>query len=90
MVMRTKRIEENIETISNGFRCFRKSSLLFSSHHKRMINLYPEEWVAVYNGKVEAHDQNYDNVLSQIDKKGIPRQLILIRYITKQQSSMIL
>lgn len=76
--------------ISSEFRCFRKSGLLFSSHHKRMIDKYPEQWVAVYDGKVKAHDHDYDIVLSRIDQIGIPRELTLMRYITKNRSSMVL
>ena len=90
MVTKIKQKEETIPTISEGFKCFHKSSLLFSSHHQRMIDLYPEQWVAVYNGKVVAHDSTYEKVLSVIDEKEIPRQLTIMRYITKQISSMIL
>jgi hypothetical protein len=55
-----------------------------------MIDLYPEQWVAVYNGKIEAHGTDYDALLSQIDSKRIPRKLTIVRYITRKQRSMIL
>jgi hypothetical protein len=55
-----------------------------------MIDRYPEQWVAVYDGKVKAHASDFDTVLSQIDKARIPRKLTLIRYIAKKPSSMIL
>ncbi len=90
MAVRTKRIKEDVETIANDFRCFRKSGLLLSSHHKRMIESYPEQWVAIYDGKVKAHETEYDALLSQIDSKGIPRRLTIVRYITRKRRSMIL
>ncbi len=90
MAIRTKRVNQDIRTVTNEFMCFRRSGLVFSSHHKKMIDRYPEQWVAVYDGKVKAHSHNYDTALSRIDEMGIPRKLTLIRYISKKPSSMIL
>jgi ABC-type thiamine transport system ATPase subunit len=89
-VARSKRVREDFNAIANDFRCFRKSGLLLSSHRKRMINQYPEQWIAVYDGKVAAHGDNYDSVLAEVDSKRIPRSLTLVRYITKKPKSMIL
>ncbi len=86
----TKQRTEDIETIVKEFRSFRKSGLVFSSHHKRLIDRYPDEWVAIHNGQVRAHDSDYDAVLSKIDAIGIPRNLVLVRYIAKKPCSMIL
>jgi hypothetical protein len=82
--------KENIRQVCNEFKCFRKSGLLLSSHHKRMIDHYPEEWVAVYNGIIEAHGTDYEKVLAIIDDKKLPRNLTIMRYISKKQRSMIL
>lgn len=85
-----RRKEVSKRTIPSQFRCFHKSELLFSCHDRRMIAEYPEQWVAVYNGEVKAHNSDYNIVLSQIDEDKIPRALTLIRYVTKNQSSMVL
>ena len=90
MVTRIKHRGQNLKTIARDYKCFRKSSLLFSSHHKRMIDMYPEEWVAVYDGKVRAHAHDMDTVLSVIDETRVPRHLTMLRYISKTPGSMIL
>jgi hypothetical protein len=55
-----------------------------------MINQYPEQWVAIYDGEVKAHGDNYNSVLAQVDSQRIPRSLTLVRYIAKKRKSMIL
>lgn len=90
MVTLVKEKGENVETIANEFRCFRKSSLVFSSHRKRLIDRYHGKWVAVYNGNIEAHDSDLESVLAQIDAKGFPRKLVIVRYIEKNPVTMVL
>lgn len=81
---------KELQSIRCEFASFHKSGLIFSSYRKRLIDRYPEQWVAVFDGKVKAHDPNYQSVLSKIDEDGIPRQLTLIRFITRNEGSMIL
>ena len=83
-------IGEDFKTIAEEFRSFCKSGPLLSSHHKRMIDLYPDQWIAIYDGRVEAHGNDYGELLSQIDRRKIPRRLTVLRYITRKRKSMIL
>ena len=76
--------------LADEFKCFRKSSLVFSSRHQRLIDRYPEQWVAVYDGKIKAHDSSYESVLAQIDRVNVPRKLVIIRYIARNPMNMVL
>jgi hypothetical protein len=46
---------------------------------------YNESWVAVYNSKVVAHGKDYDNVLSELERKGMPVDQIPIRYLSEHK-----
>ena len=70
---------------------FRKAAIrLSSSQHPRMIQKYPNKWVAVTKGKVRAHGDSYDAVMQQVREKGLPRQSTIIRFIEKEPRTMIL
>ena len=45
--------------ISDQLRGFRKSALVLSRSRPRMIEEHPQEWVAVYDGKVRATDKSF-------------------------------
>lgn len=69
---------------------FRRGAKALSSKHLRLIDRYPKQWVAVYRGKVGAHGRTFRSVLQQINQKGLPREHIIVRYIDKNQRTMIL
>ncbi len=69
---------------------FRKAAMTFSSDHPRLIDEYPKQWVAVYCGKVEASGRTFGSVMTQVDKKGLPREEIIVRFIDRSQRTMIL
>jgi hypothetical protein len=89
MATRVRRKEENLR-IAQDFECFNKSGQLLSSRYERMIEKYPKQWIAVYDGKVKASGSSIEVVLSEIDRKSISRELILLRFITDEPKSMIL
>lgn len=80
----------NPADIDRELQSFRRGVKVLSSKHPRMINRYPKQWVAVYKGKVEAHGRTFQSVLQQIDQTGLPREHVIVRYIDKNQRTMIL
>jgi hypothetical protein len=80
----------NPNDVDRELRDFRKSAMVLSSKQHHLIQEYPEEWVAIYEGKVKAHGKSHELVLKKVDGQGIPRRQILVRFISKKPRAMIL
>ena len=80
----------NPADIDRELQRFRRSAKALSSNHPRFIDLYHKKWVAVYDGKTKAQGRTLQSVWRQLDKKGLPREHVIVRYIDKNQRTMIL
>ena len=76
--------------IDRELQSFRKSARALSSHHPRLIDRYQKKWVAIYEGKTQASGRTLQSVLQQVDGKGLPRERVIVRYIDRNQRTMIL
>lgn len=76
--------------IDNKLRQYRRSASGFSARHRRLLDLYPKQWVAVHRGTVRARGASLSAVLSQVDQKKLPRDEVLVRFLDKQPRKMIL
>jgi hypothetical protein len=69
---------------------FRKAARVLSSQRARLIDRYPKQWVAVYDGRVRARGRTLQAVMKQVDKEGLPREHTVVRFIDKNHRTMIL
>lgn len=69
---------------------FRRAARVLSSKHSRLIDKYPKQWVAVYRGRVRAQARTFRSLLVQVDKKALPRDEVIVRFIHKDQRTIIL
>lgn len=69
---------------------FRASAMRLSSRHPRMIERYPNQWIALHSGRVRAQDDSLHGLLKSVDKQGIPRGQAIVRFIDDQPRTMIL
>ena len=76
--------------VERDLRSFRNTARVLSSSHPRLIDRYPKQWVALYRGRVRASGSTFAAVMAQIDKKGLPREHVIVRFIDKNQRTMIL
>lgn len=76
--------------VDRELQSFQRTARILSSSHPRLINRYPKQWVAVHNGKVRASGRTFNSVMTQVDKKGLPRARIIVRYIDRNRRTMIL
>ena len=76
--------------VDREIQSFRRAALRLSSKHPNLVDKYPNEWVAVYQGRVRARGRSLNSLLIQLEKKGLPREHVLIRHLTKQRRAMIL
>jgi hypothetical protein len=81
---------ENPVRLNRDLRRFREAAQAFSSGHPRLIDKYPNQWVAVYNGKVAAHASTLPAILGKMKRKRIPQAHTIVRYIEKNKRTMIL
>ena len=79
-----KKIHEDMEE-------FRKTEDLFcTSQYYKLLEDYPDKWIAVTAGKVEAHGDTYEEVLQMVREKGLPRDSTMIELIETNPINMIL
>jgi ribosomal protein L20 len=64
---------------------FRRDLAFIEEKREELLEDYDENWVAVYNSKVVAHGKDYNKVLSQLQKRGMPVDQIPIRYLSKRK-----
>jgi len=76
--------------IDRELQSFRKSARVLSSHHPRFIDRYQKKWVAIYDGRTRAQGRTLQSTLREIDRKGLPREHVIVRYIDRNQRTMIL
>ena len=80
----------NPQKIVEGLQRYRKSALVLSKQRPRMIKDHPQEWVALFDGEVRASDKSFDKLMGEIDKQGIPRGEVLVRFIDRSERIKIL
>ena len=76
--------------IDASLSAYRESAKRLSSDSPRMIETYPKQWIALYDGAVKAQGNTFETLMFQIDKKGLPRRELVVRFIDRNQRTMIL
>lgn len=87
---RVRKLLGNPKVVDRDLQRFRRSARILSSDRPRLIERYPKQWIAVHNGKVQAQGKTLRSVLTQLDKKGVPRRRVIVRFIDKTPRTMIL
>ncbi|MBX7111293.1 MAG: hypothetical protein K1X87_05540 [Dehalococcoidia bacterium] len=66
---------------------YRETARVFSS--RALIDQYPNEWVAAFDGEVVGHSKSLSELLHSLRDHGISRQDAMVRYITKGDRALI-
>lgn len=61
---------------------FSRDLAFIDENRGKLLQDYGEKWVAVYECKVVAHGKDYNNVLSQLERNGLPVEQIPIRLLS--------
>ena len=83
-------MNERPETAARSLREFQRSARVLSSNQPRLIDEYPDQWVAVSDGTVVAHGNSLNKVLRKVDKKGVCRSDVIVRFMERTQRTLIL
>jgi hypothetical protein len=71
-------------------KAFSRSARSLANQHTHLVDRYPNQWVAIFDGKVRAHGRSFHEVLEKIDQEGLPRGRTIVRFIDKGERAMIL
>ena len=83
-------MNEHPRTMARSLRAFQRSARVLSDNHPRLIDEYPNQWVAVADSAVIAHANTLKQVLKQVDAEGISRADVIVRFIDRTQRTLIL
>ncbi len=81
---------QNPVRLNRDLQRFRQAAQALSSGHPRLIDKYPNQWVAVYHGRVAAHASTLPAILGKMKRRRIPQARTIVRYIEKNKRTMIL
>lgn len=83
-------MDERPERAARSLADFQRSEQAFSARHPRLVDAYPEQWVAVSDGVVVAHGEHLDEVVGEAERRGYNRSDIIVRFIERTQRTLIL
>ena len=85
-------IEEmgGIEAIMKSSEQHQKDWDFLETHSKEWHKQYPEKWVAVYQEELVAVADDFDTLLSNIDEKNIPRDKVVVEFLTTKRIPLIM
>ncbi|MBI2918226.1 MAG: hypothetical protein HYY01_09540 [Chloroflexi bacterium] len=89
----TKSILEDIgdpAVIVRELESFSKAARLFSTKEAELTQLYPNQWVAFYRGRVRATGKTLQSLLDEVDRKKLPRDRVIIHFMEQSPRAMIL
>ena len=69
---------------------FTKSAAFVSRNHSRLLEEYPSRWIGVYRQNVEANSEDLDQLIDQLEEKGIPLGDAVIRFLNEESETLIL
>ena len=78
------------EDIARGLREFSKSAEMLSNDRPRLIDRHPLQWIGVYRGEVSAKAEDLPSLMKELDRRGIPLGDTIVRFIEKNQRTLIL
>ena len=84
------RLGSDPEDLAKGLREFSKSAEMLSNDRRRLINEHPLQWVGVYRGEVSARADDLPSLMEELERRGIPLGDTIVRFIEKNQRTLIL
>lgn len=76
--------------VARRLKAFDADADSFLTGHHKLLKRYPKQWVAFYGGKVIASGRRLDLVLRAIDRQGLARQDVLVRFLDEDGQVLVL
>jgi hypothetical protein len=84
-----RRMVGDPKLVAGDLRRFEKAAAVFSSDHPRLIEQYPQQWVAVYDGEMLAA-RSIEDLYHELEERGIAREHAIIRFVDRTERVLIL
>ena len=78
------------QRVWEDLQAFAESVQVLSHADTKLLNDYPQQWVAVYDGKVASHGDSLEVVIGELETSGVPRDSVIIRYMEREPRTLIL
>ncbi len=78
------------ESVADELLAFSESSDVLSSDNPRLLDLYPMNWVGIFDGSVAASDRNFETLMSKLADLHVPASQTIIRFIDTEKKTFIL
>ena len=75
--------------VAKSLHDFSRSSELLSNDHE-LVEKYAQKWVGVCSGKVKAARDDLQSLLDELDSQGVSRSDTVVRFIEREQRTLIL
>ena len=77
------------ESVAESLLLFTRSSELLSND-AHLVERYAQKWIGVYAGEVKAAEDDLESLLRALDRHRIDRSETVVRFIEKEQRTLIL
>ena len=69
---------------------FKKDTAYYEAHYEELLKKYPEQWVAIFNQKVVGASPDYEQLLAELEERGVPTERTLFKHLTQKEDLWIL
>ena len=73
-------MNERPDEAAHSLREFQHSARVLSNNQPRLIDQYPDQWVAVSGTTVIAHDEALEDLLRKVDAEDLRRSDVIVRF----------
>jgi hypothetical protein len=77
-------------TVLDDLQRYREAVSRVASRRARLTRQHPERWVAVRSGDVVAVARTLEELLRQVDERGIPRRDVITQFLSRERHIMVL
>ena len=78
------------DEVATDLRAFSETARALADEQENLIGNHPLQWVGIYEGKVSASSRTLTSLMSSLESQGIPANKTFVRFIEKNQSTLIL
>ncbi len=69
---------------------FKRDTKYYQDHQEELLEQYPEQWVGIFNEQVVGTAPDFDQLLDDLQAKGIPVGKTLVEHLTRKDELLIL
>lgn len=69
---------------------FQRDIDYFEAHQQELLHQYPDAWVAIFNEQIVGKHTEFEQLLTDLEERGIPIEKVLVRHLTTREELLIL